>query len=597
MKKDNTILDLAMLRIRRIENGEEKIIFYEVHSQRVYYGGYDDYETNNRLPECWMCFPRGGMCSRSRLNNEVHLDFKESPSCHLFWSGSIDAIVTHVGVVGTGVLVASIFFPQLLIFEAPAQYALLMTGVYGTSRSISDLVDRVHHDQSISLGDPEALRQWINMFLGAGSTLTCGISILTKTIGNGRIALNRSTSIFAITVLRHVSVGVNCVGIVSIIAHLVIKYQNNNLELSDLRNFATMILFVANIIISMEDAEKIIQQFANQPERIRDAFNMVRNTRAQSVKEIMSNLTWEEIWNILNSDVVIDVVRKIGLHRITDTLTTVKNLIQRRVGNLVLEIGRCLYHFFLKLINEIREHVFPNFKKWFARSSDLHSYSGTVALEVTDEVNRVVNDIGLTTSEHQDEVAGRIGEMVNDVANETNREFGTAGYAEVCEMICDKLLNTYQIELILRNSDVNEPTSASANDECEKLRIFRDVFTELQDPAKKKELTDILLDNQRQQYLEIRKKLLFHRPIFQTVRNSVFYFETPPANLPQFFHDAARELWNEDKLFSARGFYSSSLENTTFMGYGPRSLCFKYDLDETRNTVFGIVITDEERDD
>lgn len=613
VKNENTAHILAVLRTKKIENGDEKIILYEVHSQRVYHGGCEDYLQNNKLPKCWMGYPRGGRYRHSQCDKRVYLDFRESPSCCTFWP-VVDVISTVAGIAGTGVLVATIFCPPLLVVDVLALGAVGVTSAtsaYGMTRGIYEMVDRGTHDQSISPADPEAFRQWINIVLGAGSTLAgCG-AFLAKvaSLGGVPIAVNTSSLRVAVNVLRYMNIGMSSVGSIVIILDLVIKFLSDNLEPSDLQNFVSLVLLVANIVISTKEARKIIEEFAQQPERTRNAFNMVRNTAVQPVKSLMTNLSWERTLTILTGDVVMEFVRGIGLDRTASAVDRVTNVIQRyrsksgKLMNVFLEIGRSLYIFFTEVIIEVKEAL-EKFEKWFARSKNQWrsstdspcSYSGTLALEVTDEVNRVVDDMGLTNSK-QDDVAYFIGKMANEVANETNCEFGTADYLELCELICDKLRTTWKVEFILQHN-VNAAGMSTRANEDEKLRIFRHVFTEFQESAKKKELIDIFCSSPQRQGSEGRKKLFFHKPIFQSVKNSIYYFETPLSNLDQFVHDAACELWKTDELFeSTRSFHLGPSESTFLMVDGSRSLIFQYEYNKKRKTIVGIVIMDEERED
>ena len=128
------------------------------------YSSWADFKKNNKLPECQVAYPKNGEFEID-LNGDVLVDFNESPACSVLKQVAKGTDITAgiLGVATTAVGVAGLFFPLTAPIAIGCFVTGAVTGTYGASRSISELVDRKKHEESISLADSEARLHWLNI--------------------------------------------------------------------------------------------------------------------------------------------------------------------------------------------------------------------------------------------------------------------------------------------------------------------------------------------------------------------------------------------------------------------------------------------------
>jgi hypothetical protein len=156
----------------------EQDIWYVDGSRRVY-KGWVDYMKNNKLPKCFMCYPRNGIYRAT--DSKVDVEFGESPACSLS-EKALDAVDITLTLVVTALGITALVVPVSAPVAIAAIVGGVASGVFALSRNTKTLVDRHRHGQTLGFNSGEARASWIGV---AGSTV--GISLSSVSLVASRI--------------------------------------------------------------------------------------------------------------------------------------------------------------------------------------------------------------------------------------------------------------------------------------------------------------------------------------------------------------------------------------------------------------------------
>ncbi|CAF0733375.1 unnamed protein product [Brachionus calyciflorus] len=163
--------------------------------------------------------------------------------------------------------------------------------IYSTGRSISKLLDRGKHDQSISLSNAEARGCWISTIAGVLSFGNmASTSLLAKSAANGNL-VSAEVRTFC-TSLNVTSISMNGIGILNSVFDLVNK-KTEDITALDILQLTTSIFFFTNSLVNFKTANEIVKDAQKvtidsmrnklQDEASRKNFdNTLRNTKKQS---------------------------------------------------------------------------------------------------------------------------------------------------------------------------------------------------------------------------------------------------------------------------------------------------------------------------
>ena len=156
-------------------------------------------------------------------------------------------------------------FIKLLCIFAPIGVGLLTVSavigapgaVYGTGRSISKLVDRGQHDQSISLSNDEARGCWLSTVAGVLSFGNmASVSFLAKSAAGGNL-VSAGVRTFC-TTLNVTTISMNGVGILNSVFELANK-KSEDITALDILQLSTSIFFFTNSLVNFKTANEIVK--------------------------------------------------------------------------------------------------------------------------------------------------------------------------------------------------------------------------------------------------------------------------------------------------------------------------------------------------
>lgn len=153
----------------RNDIGESEETAFYVDGNRRVYKGWIDYKKNNKLPKCFMCYPRNGIYTSTY--SKVDVEFGKSPACNL--SGKVlDAVDITLTLVVTALGVTALVVPVSVPVAIAVVAGGVASGVFALGRNAKTLVDRHKHRQTLGLNSGEARASWMGV---AGSAV--GISL------------------------------------------------------------------------------------------------------------------------------------------------------------------------------------------------------------------------------------------------------------------------------------------------------------------------------------------------------------------------------------------------------------------------------------
>ncbi|XP_050592609.1 uncharacterized protein LOC126923314 isoform X1 [Bombus affinis] len=242
-------------------------ISYIDHEARMY-KTWNDYVTNNTLPQCTMILPKGGLYQYdpnykvTEYISTAWIQILDSPACTVKTKvlKGIDITANTLSVATTiGFGVASMLTPI-----APAVFAagLIQSGICGTwiiARNSHKLVDFAKHKQSIIPTNKKAFPAW----LGIGSTALSlgangGTMLLSKAFEKGSSVGVAAKAAYNSLILSNLSM--NGIGIVYQGYCLIDKYKTErDVDFLDIVIFTSHVLFFSNALLNTRLAGELIE--------------------------------------------------------------------------------------------------------------------------------------------------------------------------------------------------------------------------------------------------------------------------------------------------------------------------------------------------
>lgn len=182
-------IHIPLIRVMKNDGKISTNSYFIDHSGRVY-NDWENFLEENIFNGWWICVPKNGIYTDTE---EVEIEFYDQVDRGKTLE-KIDKISTVANITTSiGLLTGTIMsFTPLAPFGIALATASSIVGapgaIYGTGRSISRLVDRGKHDQSVSLLNAEARGCWIST---VASVLSFGnmasTSLLAKSAAGGNI--------------------------------------------------------------------------------------------------------------------------------------------------------------------------------------------------------------------------------------------------------------------------------------------------------------------------------------------------------------------------------------------------------------------------
>ncbi|CAH1109691.1 unnamed protein product [Psylliodes chrysocephalus] len=293
------------------------------------YENWKAYIENNKLGKCVMVLPKNG---RYRVDgDEVELETYYSPACGIVKNIlKVADIASTVGSVGSGsVMLAAGAATITTIAVAPA--ALITAGVvgagagvYALGRSISNLVDRVKHEESLSFANSEARGIYFNLLAGSVGFVGAGATMAVSQLAANGVNIGRGVGL-AVNTIGVANIGVSGASIINSSYDVLDQWFNENQtpSLLTLVQLSSSILFFGNAVYNFKTCQMIVDE--TQTRVIQDYTESLRSNRhrktfnkmfKETVRQNDSNLVRgradviKTIRNIPNKDDVFAVLTR-----------------------------------------------------------------------------------------------------------------------------------------------------------------------------------------------------------------------------------------------------------------------------------------------
>uniref|UniRef100_A0A1B0EV64 DUF4781 domain-containing protein n=1 Tax=Lutzomyia longipalpis TaxID=7200 RepID=A0A1B0EV64_LUTLO len=208
-------VDFAVLPIFRVmrcisDLSTEKCCMTFVDTHGRVYRNWEAYKNENIIPDCFIVAPKNGILTGKKDSNgkwRVQTENFLSPAGRIGRKivNGADKACMAVAAASTGLLVGSFFCPPMLCVMPYVTIAGYCTTVWAVGRSAEELYDRIMHEQSVSLKDPNARMFWITTVAGVLG-LAAGASMIVL----GSLAINGHVISSSIECLVD---GLNCTNI------------------------------------------------------------------------------------------------------------------------------------------------------------------------------------------------------------------------------------------------------------------------------------------------------------------------------------------------------------------------------------------------
>lgn len=251
-------IHLPLIRVMKDDGRKTEKSYFIDHAGRVY-EDWSNFLDENVLNGWWMCVPHSGIYS---FIDEVQVDYYDQTTRGATLQ-TLDKVSTLTTIASTiGVLTGTILtFTPLAPIGVPLAAVSGIAGtpgaVYSTGRSISRLVDRGRHDQSISLSNAEARGCWIST---VASVLSFGnmasTTLLARSAASGGL-VTAGVRTFC-TSLNVTSISVNGLGILNSVVDLASK-KSEDITTLEILQLTTSIFFFTNSLVNFKTANQIVK--------------------------------------------------------------------------------------------------------------------------------------------------------------------------------------------------------------------------------------------------------------------------------------------------------------------------------------------------
>ncbi|XP_072397359.1 uncharacterized protein [Diabrotica undecimpunctata] len=276
-RTDISPIPIFVLRKCRVERGEACRIFID-HDGRVY-SNWQNYLTNNKLPESVMVLPKNG---RYQVENDrVLLEKHETPSCGVLNTvlrgGDRISAVTGIGsgaLMIAGAVTSVIGAPVLLGAAAVGATA----GIYSIGRSAFGLADKYTHDENLSIFNSEARGIYINILAGSLGFVGAGANMAVSQLISRGANIGQGVGL-AVNAISVANIGISGIGIINSSYDVFDMWINHNQAPSALTilQLSSSVLFFGNAVYNFRTVGQMIDE--TQGRVLEDYHDSLRSNR------------------------------------------------------------------------------------------------------------------------------------------------------------------------------------------------------------------------------------------------------------------------------------------------------------------------------
>jgi hypothetical protein len=251
-------IHVPLIRVIKNDGKVSEDSYFIDHVGRVY-NDWANFLNENIFDRWWLCVPKKGIYSDTE---EVELEFHDQTER----GKTLQAIDTASTVSNVATSIAMLTGTIMSFTPLAPLGAALVTGsailgtpgaVYGTGRSISKLVNRGKHDQSINVMNAEARGCWIATVAGVLSFGNmASTTLLARSAAGGNI-VRAGVRTFC-TSLNVTTISVNGIGILNSVFDVASKKQEDITAL-DILQLTTSIFFFTNSLVNFKTANEIVK--------------------------------------------------------------------------------------------------------------------------------------------------------------------------------------------------------------------------------------------------------------------------------------------------------------------------------------------------
>ncbi|CAF4906245.1 unnamed protein product [Pieris macdunnoughi] len=210
---NNKLYELPIFKVQRYRNST----IYYVDNIGRYYSSFRDWNNNNKLPPCKIIYPKG-LELVSNGNHTAVTPPYDTPVARVE-NKVVEGVDIAAGVIGIGSAVG------LMILSGPFAPVLAIAGgasaIWGTTRAVSELVDRGDHGQTIDPFKDETARMlWLGVAANIAGFGAMGVSMRVSAVAARGIQLSNALKVFT-NVVNGVSLTLNSVAIINNTVYLV----------------------------------------------------------------------------------------------------------------------------------------------------------------------------------------------------------------------------------------------------------------------------------------------------------------------------------------------------------------------------------------
>ncbi|XP_044758016.1 uncharacterized protein LOC123316106 [Coccinella septempunctata] len=249
--------------LRKCTSAENPCRIIIDHTRRVY-KSWSSYLEDNKFCECLMVVPEDGRYIEDE-NGRIKLQKLASPACQIGHKilKVTDITTSVLGIGSTGVMVAAAV-PAITI----APFALLGAaavgagvGVYSIGRSISTLVDRGLHKESLKVTEAESRAAYLNIAAGVVGFAGAGANVAVSQLAANGVTVGTSARI-AVNTLGVANIGISGLAVSNSAVEIFMQWWVNDETPSALSilQLSTSILFFGHAVYNFKTAGAIIEE-------------------------------------------------------------------------------------------------------------------------------------------------------------------------------------------------------------------------------------------------------------------------------------------------------------------------------------------------
>uniref|UniRef100_A0AC35F0V4 DUF4781 domain-containing protein n=1 Tax=Panagrolaimus sp. PS1159 TaxID=55785 RepID=A0AC35F0V4_9BILA len=269
-KLEDKSLPIPVIRILREPNGEgssdDTCWFVDLEGRA--YKSWQNYLSSNKIPRGEICFPINGIYSTRPIEKDLNestsllLDRTETPACGLV-KRILSVTDTAVTVATFGALAIAVAGLAITVTPVVAAVGTAVGGtamVYGGTRSVSVLVDRGQHKQTLAPKDAESRGAWIGL---AGTALAVGSISATQALSSAAASaeeVGRGMQ-YTANIINTSAIGVNSIGVLNHGYSIFNDWQEERpISKFDLMQLSLSALLLTHSLINFKTAKSIIRE-------------------------------------------------------------------------------------------------------------------------------------------------------------------------------------------------------------------------------------------------------------------------------------------------------------------------------------------------